>query len=165
MWGPKVAGPAQPTAFPAQTKPPSRPKAMLHFRRPPPKPSWILSMTARSSSSRTPLPRRWPSRVQLAILHTIRVAYFTLVYMPVSLVYMPVWAFHEVISRSYLRTKLRRVRRETVLLREELRIKTALLAQLETEAPSSSVTHSGRGAGGRASIPGSVRSASTAPSP
>ena len=80
-------------------------------------------MPAKSSSPEIPLPRGWPSRVKSAILHVISLAQFTLAY-------TRGWAANSPNSRIRLKAELDRAHQEIALLREEVRIKDARMAQL-----------------------------------
>ena len=80
-------------------------------------------MPAKSSSPKIPLPRGWSSRVKSAILHVISLAQFTLAY-------TRGWAANSPNSRIRLKAELDRALQEITLLREEVRIKDARMAQL-----------------------------------
>ncbi len=80
-------------------------------------------MPAKSSSPEIPLPRGWPSRVKSAILHVISLAQFTLAY-------TRGWAANSPISRIRLKAELDRAQQKIALLREEVYIKDARMAQL-----------------------------------
>ena len=80
-------------------------------------------MPAKSSSPTIPLPRSWTSRVKSAILHAISLAQFTMAH-------TRGWAANSPNSRIRLKADLDRAHQEIALLREELRILNARMAQL-----------------------------------
>ena len=80
-------------------------------------------MPANPSSPEIPLPRGWPSRVKSAILHVISLAQF-------MLAYTRGWAANSPNSRIRLKAESDRAHQEIALLREEVRIKDARMAQL-----------------------------------
>lgn len=82
-----------------------------------------LPVSAKSSSSPLPLPRAWTSRVKSAILQVISLAQFTMAH-------TRGWAANSPNSRIRLKADLDRAHQEIALLREELRIQQARMAQL-----------------------------------
>jgi hypothetical protein len=69
------------------------------------------------------LPKSWTSQVRSAVLHVISLARF-------SLAYSRGWAADSANTRLRLKAELERAEEEVALLREELRIKDARMAQL-----------------------------------
>ena len=82
-----------------------------------------FSMPAQSSPPTIPLPKSWASRVKSAILQVISLAQFTMSY-------TRGWAANSPNSRIRLKADLDRAHQEIALLREELRIHQARMAQL-----------------------------------
>ena len=72
---------------------------------------------------RIPLPKSWTRHVRLAMLHVISLAQF-------ATVYTRSWAVDSVNGRVRLKADNCRVRQEVALLREEIRIKDARMAQI-----------------------------------
>jgi len=72
---------------------------------------------------RIPLPKSWTRHVRLAMLHVISLAQF-------ATVYTRSWAVDSVNGRVRLKAENCRVRQEVALLREEIRIKDARMAQI-----------------------------------
>ena len=82
-----------------------------------------FSMPAQSPPPTIPLPKSWASRVKSAILQVISLAQFTMAY-------TRGWAANSPNSRIRLKADLDRAHQEIALLREELRIHQARMAQL-----------------------------------
>ena len=80
-------------------------------------------MPAKSASPEIPLPRGWQTHVKSAILQVISLAQFTLAY-------TRGWAGNSPNSRIHLKAHVERGDQEIGLLREELRIHKARMAQL-----------------------------------
>ena len=86
----------------------------------------VLADDPMSRNMRTasiPLPRHWSQSVRSALLHAIALARF-------AAVYTRSWAGNSVNERVRLKAALDRARQELALLREEIRIKDARLAQI-----------------------------------
>lgn len=96
---------------------------MVGFRKVSSKGTLEFRMPAKSSSPTLPLPRSWTSRVKSAILQVISLAEFTMAH-------TRGWAANSPNSRIRLKADLDRAHQEIALLREELRIHQARMAQL-----------------------------------
>ena len=96
---------------------------MVGLGSPPRKSLLELPVPAKSLSSTLPLPSSWTSRVKSAILQVISLAQFTMAH-------TRGWAANSPNSRIRLKADLDRAHQEIALLREELRIHQARMAQL-----------------------------------
>ena len=75
-------------------------------------------MLAKPQPPRIPLPKNWPGCVKSAVIHTIALAHY-------SIVYARAWAADSINARVRLAAEKDRFYEECALLREELRIKDA----------------------------------------
>ena len=80
-------------------------------------------MTRRDNPPEIPLPRDWPGRVKSAMLHVISLAQF-------ALAHPRDWAVNSRIARVRLKTDNGRLRQQTALLTEEIRIKDARMKRI-----------------------------------
>jgi hypothetical protein len=76
------------------------------------------------AAPKIPLPRGWPTSVKSATLHVIALAQF-------AMTYARGWAADSVNTRVRLKAELDQANQDNALLREEMRIKDARMAQLE----------------------------------
>ena len=72
-----------------------------------------------------PLPKAWPERARSAIIHVISLAH-------AAIVCARGWAINSPIARVRLRGQLEEARAEIALLTEELRIKDARMASIDS---------------------------------
>ncbi len=80
-------------------------------------------MLAKLQPPRIPLPKNWPGCVKSAVIHTIALAHY-------SIVYARAWAAGSINARVRLAAEKDRFYEECTLLREELRIKDIRTAQI-----------------------------------
>ena len=80
-------------------------------------------MPAKASSPTIPLPNSWTFFVKSAVLHAISLAQF-------AMVHTPGWAANSPNARIRLKAELEQAHQEIALLREEIRIHKARMAQL-----------------------------------
>jgi len=80
-------------------------------------------MLAEPKELRIPLPKGWQGCVKSAVLHTIALAHYTILY-------ARAWAADSINARVRLAAENDRLQEECALLREELRIKDARTAQI-----------------------------------
>jgi len=80
-------------------------------------------MHAKQDRPRIPLPKGWHSHVRSAVLHAISLAHY-------AIVYARAWAADSIITRVRLAAENDRLHEACALLREEIRIKDARIAQI-----------------------------------
>jgi hypothetical protein len=80
-------------------------------------------MLAKPQLPRTHLPRGWQDGVKSAVLHTIALAHY-------AIVYARAWAADSINARVRLAAENDRLHEECALLREELRIKDTRMTQI-----------------------------------
>ena len=78
-------------------------------------------MLGNRSRPSIPLPKQWPNRVRSGVLHAISLAHF-------SLTFTRSWAANSWNARLRLKAENDRFKQELALLREEMRIKDAVLS-------------------------------------
>jgi len=83
-------------------------------------------MPSKTKLPQIPLPKSWGTRVESAILHILALAQY-------ALTYSRSWAADSTNQRVRLKAECDRLTQEVALLREEIRIKDARIAQLSPQ--------------------------------